>query len=326
RVPVDCSIDLEERESCPPISSPRDVDVDIQDHPHHPGAVPEDLDVLLAAASSDGLEPDAEFQTRQELSVNRADHSEVPALATGLQSNDPQAAQKSPNSVSLRPCPEGYLEFSHVEIRNPLEETTSSIETMEITTNHPSATCCHSKDTSRAWCLDGLILSIDIRHANFPICLGKSSFHVFDGQVILTLTTVLGPVEAFLSQKTAPSTIGNKKRKKPSNPVAAAAAAPLSSEQKQYLLELRDRGHTWNEIVAKFPGRKKGTLQAIYYTKVKELCNPTSRRERCPRRSTPTTRSSQSRSRTRGTAVRLECRTENELGYSQYCLRSRGVR
>lgn len=81
------------------------------------------------------------------------------------------------------------------------------------------------------WCLDGLILSIDIQNADFPISLGKSSFHVFGNQVIQILTVIHGLVEAFLSQKTAPSTKVNKKKQKFSYPAAAvAAAAPLSSK------------------------------------------------------------------------------------------------
>jgi hypothetical protein len=330
---MDCVINLDELESCPPVSPPPEFNMDVQDPLQHPSAEPEDLEVLLAAVPSDGLGPDAQFQTRQELGVNRDGNSVVPVHATGLRSKDPHVAPKTPNSVGFRPCPEGYLEFSHVEIRNhrPLENTTSSIETLENVTSHASSSCCHSKETSRTWCLDGSILSIDIQNADFPIGLGKSSFHVFENQVIQILTVVHGPVEAFLSQKTAPSTKVSKKKRKFSRPAAAAAAAaPLSSEQKQYLLELRDQGHTWNDIVAKFPGKKKGTLQAIYYAKVKNLRNPTSRRQRYTGRPKTATRRSQGLSRTRrntiGTGVSTVCQTENEVGYSRYSLRSRGVR
>jgi hypothetical protein len=329
RVPMDCVMDLDELETCPPLSSPREVDVDIQDPPQRPSAVPKNLDVLLAAVPSEGLESDTDFQTRQELSVNRDGRIDVPVLATELQSNDPQAPPTTPSSVGVPSFPEGYLEFSHVEIRNclPLEKTNSCIRTLETTTNQPISSCCHSRDTSGAWRLDGSILSIDVQHANFPIGVGKSSLHVLDGQVIQTFTIVHGPVEEFLPRKPAPSTKVNKKKRKFSCP---AAAAPLSSEQKQYLLELRRQGHTWNEIVAKFPGRKKGTLQAIYYTKVKEPRNPTSRRQRGTGRSKSATRSSQGRSRTPGntisTGVSTVCQTENKVGYSRYSLRSRGVR
>ncbi|GFG21133.1 hypothetical protein IFM5058_10931 [Aspergillus udagawae] len=332
-VPMDCVTDLDELESCPPVSSPPEFNMDVQDPLQHPSAEPKDLEVLLAAVPSDGLGPDAQFQTGQELGVNRDGNSVVPVHATGLRSKDPHVAPKTPNSVGFRPYPEGCLEFSHVEIRNhrPLENTTSSIETLENVTSHPSSSCCHSKETSRTWCLDGSILSIDIQNADFPIGLGKSSFHVFENQVIQILTVVHGPVEAFLSQKTAPSTKVSKKKRKFSRPAAAAAAAaPLSSEQKQYLLELRDQGHTWNDIVAKFPGKKKGTLQAIYYAKVKNLRNPTSRRQRYTGRPKKAARSSQGLSRTRGntigTGVSTVCQTENEVGYSRYSLRSRGVR
>lgn len=331
-VPMDCVINLDELESCPPVSSPPEFNMDVQDPLQHPGVEPKDLEVLLAAVPSDGLGPDVQFQTRQELGVNRDGNSVVPVHATGVRSKDPHVAPNSPNSLGFRPCPEGYLEFSHVEIRNhrPLENTTSSIETLENVTS-PSSSCCHSKETSRTWCLDGSILSIDIQNADFPIGLGKSSFHVFENQVIQILTVVHGPVEAFLSQKTAPSTKVNKKKRKFSRPAAAAAAAaPLSSEQKQYLLELRDQGHTWNDIVAKFPGRKKGTLQAIYYAKVKNLRNPTSRDQRYTGRPKSAARSSQGLSRTRGntigTGVSTVCQTENEVGYSRYSLRPRGVR
>lgn len=331
-VPMDCVINLDELESCPPVSSPPEFNMDVQDPLQHPSVEPKDLEVLLAAVPSDGLGPDIQFQTRQELRVNHDGNSVVPVHATGVQSKDPHVALNSPNSLGFRPCPEGYLEFSHVEIRNhrPLENTTSSIETLENVTS-PSSSCCHSKETSRTWCLDGSILSIDIQNADFPIGLGKSSFHVFENQVIQILTVVHGPVEAFLSQKTAPSTKVNKKKRKFSRPAAAAAAAAsLSSEQKQYLLELRDQGHTWNDIVAKFPGRKKGTLQAIYYAKVKNLRNPTSRDQRYTGRPKSAARSSQGLSRRRGntigTGVSTVCQTENEVGYSRYSLRPRGVR
>jgi hypothetical protein len=328
-VPIDCVINLNKLESCPPVSSLPECNMDVQDPLQHPSAELKDLEVLLAAMPLDGLSPDIQFQTRQELRVNCDSDSVIPVHATGVQSKDPHVALKTPNSIGFRPCPEGYLKFSHVEIRNHrlLENTTSSIETLESVTS-PSSSCCHSKETSRTWCLDGSILSIDIQNADFPIGLGKSSFHVFENQVIQTLTVVHGPVEAFLSQKTAPSTKVNKKKRKFGRP--AAAAAPLSSEQKQYLLELRDQGHTWNDIVAKFPGKKKGTLQAIYYAKVKNLCNPTSRRQRCTGRPKTATRSSQGLSRTRGNTigagVSTVCQTENEVGYSRYSLRSRGVR
>jgi hypothetical protein len=209
-----------------------------------------------------------------------------------------------------------------------LEKTNSSIRALENTTNQPISSCCHSRDTSGAWRLDGSILSIDVQHANFPIGVGKSSFHVVEGTAIQILTIVHGPVEAFSSRKPAPSTKVNKKKRKLGCP--AAAAAPLSSKQQEYLMELRNQGHTWNEIVAEFPGRKKGTLQAIYYTKVKNLRNPTSRRQRGTGRSKSATRSSQGRSRTHGntisTGVSTVCQTENEVGYSRYSLRSRGVR
>ncbi|KAJ5661909.1 uncharacterized protein N7477_009525 [Penicillium maclennaniae] len=140
---MDCVIDLDELETCPPVSSPREVDVDIQDPAQSPSGVPKDLDVLLAAVPSVGLEPDAEFQTMQELSGNRDGHSDVPVFATGLQSNDPHAAPTTPNPGSLHSFPEGYLEFSHVEIRNchPLEKTKSSIRTLENTTNQPISSC-----------------------------------------------------------------------------------------------------------------------------------------------------------------------------------------
>jgi hypothetical protein len=63
-VPIDYLIDLDKLESCLPVSSLQEVDVDIQDPPQHPSVVLKDLNVLLATVPSDGLESDAEFQTR----------------------------------------------------------------------------------------------------------------------------------------------------------------------------------------------------------------------------------------------------------------------
>ncbi|KAH3547379.1 hypothetical protein KXW20_006139 [Aspergillus fumigatus] len=294
-VPMDCVINLDELESCPPVSSPPEFNMDVQDPLQHPGVEPKDLEVLLAAVPSDGLGPDVQFQTRQELGVNRDGNSVVPVHATGVRSKDPHVAPRFETIVPWR--------TPHLLLK-PWKTSPVRVPVVVIPRKP---------------------------NADFPIGLGKSSFHVFENQVIQILTVVHGPVEAFLSQKTAPSTKVNKKKRKFSRPAAAAAAAaPLSSEQKQYLLELRDQGHTWNDIVAKFPGRKKGTLQAIYYAKVKNLRNPTSRDQRYTGRPKSAARSSQGLSRTRGntigTGVSTVCQTENEVGYSRYSLRPRGVR
>ncbi|KAF7166568.1 hypothetical protein CNMCM6106_002343 [Aspergillus hiratsukae] len=310
---MDCAINLSELESGRILPSPREVNLDVQDALQSTEGAPNDPDVLLAAVPSDESEHDTQVQPRQEPSLTHDGSRNVPVHAIGLSLSD-QAAP---------------ISHSHAEIRNcrPLEETRSSVEILENTANIPGSSCCHPRSAGRSWRLDGSILSIDLQHAEFPIGVGKSSFHVFDGQVIQTLTVVHGPYERLLPQKPASSTKTSTKKRKLS--CSAAAAGPLSSEQKQYLLELKDQGYTWNEIVAKFPGRKKGTLQAIFYTKLKNLRNPASRHRHGTKRSPLATRSSGGRSHTQantiGSGAGLELRTENEPGLSRYSLRSREV-
>ena len=49
---------------------------------------------------------------------------------------------------------------------------------------------------------------------------------------------------------------------------------PLSLKEKRRLSRLREEGRTWNDIASWFPGKKKGTLQRIYYTQLKNSSNP----------------------------------------------------
>lgn len=57
-VPMDCVINLNKLESCPPVSSLLEFNIDIQDPLQHPGVEPKDLKVLLAAVPLDRLSPD----------------------------------------------------------------------------------------------------------------------------------------------------------------------------------------------------------------------------------------------------------------------------
>jgi hypothetical protein len=49
------------------------------------------------------------------------------------------------------------------------------------------------------------------------------------------------------------------------------ARGRLSLEQKQRLVRLKQDGYTWDEIVPKFPNRKRSNLQVIYTRTLKDF-------------------------------------------------------
>ncbi|KAB8227254.1 uncharacterized protein BDW43DRAFT_294602, partial [Aspergillus alliaceus] len=277
-------------------ASQRCIDMEVQDMPHNPEEAPNGVEKTLStAASTDPYEPDTQTQPSQQACFVR-DASDFPADPTELPLSSVQGPRK-------------YYEFSHVEIRNPRPSkmVSPSVETQRDTVASPVSSCHHLPTTEGPWHLNGTILSIDLRHADFPTRFGKSTFRVFGGQVIQLLTLVHGPIKAS-PPKTVPGAKISTKKRKLNRPVPSAG--PLSSEQKQCLLRLREEGYTWNEIAARFPGRKKGTLQATYYTTLKKLhpssCLPQQRSRRFP------------------TESRWSHSPSQRLGHTRYSLRSRG--
>ncbi|KAE8386904.1 hypothetical protein BDV23DRAFT_133057 [Aspergillus alliaceus] len=280
-----------------------DIDVEMQHSPHSPGEAPNDVKKTLSTvASEDSREPDTQVQPSQQPSFTRDVSSDLPADPTELPLSSVQGPRK-------------YYEFSHIEIRNPRPSIPSkmvspSVETERNTAASPVSSCHHLPATGGPWRLNGTILSIDLRHADFPTRFGKSTFRVYDGQVIQFLTLVHGPIKVSPPPKLIPGAKTSTKNRKLNRP--AATAGPLSSEQKKRLLRLREKGYTWNEIAARFPGRKKGTLQATYYTTLKKLH--------------PSTSLPQQRSRQSPSEPRRSHSPSQRLGHPRYSLRSRGVR
>ncbi|KAI9923504.1 hypothetical protein MW887_008616 [Aspergillus wentii] len=206
----------------------RDMDVKMQDAPHSPGEALNDVEEALStAASEDPREPDTQHQ---------------PSFTYDASSDFPTDPTERPLSNAQGPR-NNYVEFSRVEIRNPgpSKMASPSVETERNTVSSPVSSCHHLPTTGGPWHLDGTILSIDLRHAEFPTRFGKSTFRVFDGQVIQLLTLVHGPVKVS-PPKPIPGAKTSTKKRKLARP--AATAGPLSSEHKQCLLRLREKGYT----------------------------------------------------------------------------------
>ncbi|PYH50958.1 uncharacterized protein BO96DRAFT_202586 [Aspergillus niger CBS 101883] len=183
-----------------------------------------------------------------------------PAIDTAREGDRPISMSKSPTSTESE---KKYVEFSHVEI------STTSPRTLQpripFTKGHVvDQTCCHAPLSRGPWRLDGIILSIDIREAQrIPIRAGTSTVRVLDGQLFQTITMSLGAVDTT----SKPANFPRVTRKRG----VSAARGRLTSERKRYLVRLRDTGYSWNQISAKFPGRKKENLQAAYYRELKGL-------------------------------------------------------
>lgn len=227
---------------------------------------------------------------------------------TAREGDRPISMSKSPTSIKSE---KKYVEFSHVEISTTSPRTPQP-EISIIKGHVVDQTCCHAPLSRGPWRLDGNILSIDIREAQrIPISAGTSTFRVLDGQLFQTITMSLGAVGT--TSKPANSARITRKTG------VSAARGPLTSERKRYLVRLRDEGYTWNQISAKFPGRKKESLQAAYYRELKRL--PTRVSQRLERTSSSHTRSKESsnpESRKRCQVKRIRC--------SRYNLRCRSDR
>ncbi|BDD61469.1 hypothetical protein MAP00_006513 [Monascus purpureus] len=127
------------------------------------------------------------------------------------------------------------------------------------------------------WRLNGTTLSIDIRKAGcIPVTVGYSTYQVVDGRLFQTITLDQGDISIpVIIEGVKPHGRRMTKAIK-SDDVAASPSAPhcrpLSLKQKRRLVGLRE-GHIWNDIAGRFPGRKKGTLQRIYYAELKRFGN-----------------------------------------------------
>ncbi|ODM20290.1 hypothetical protein SI65_03343 [Aspergillus cristatus] len=168
------------------------------------------------------------------------------------------------------------VEFSHAEIRSLQEPDPNSGPEEPVTqcagsdfentnTNSPSNAHC-------PWRLSGTTLSIDIHEAeHIPIFIGYSTFWVVDGQLFQTMTLSQGNVELAPAKRPVHNLVEQdcsaENRKKTGRPPSNRGS--LSPDEKRKLVKLRDEGYTWNEIAIQFPHKKKGTLQSIYYSRLK---------------------------------------------------------
>ncbi|KAL4887788.1 hypothetical protein BDV59DRAFT_189943 [Aspergillus ambiguus] len=202
-----------------------------------------------------------------------------------------------------------YIEFSHIEISNVSTARTDRLPVLDPKEEVENPPCRHFPPNRRPWRLEGTVLSIDIREVQrLPIFAGTSSFRVLDGQLFQTITLSLGAVDSGLPPKKQPPRV-------PGQRGVSATRGPLSSKQKRYLVQLRNEGHTWNQISVKFPGRKKGTLQAAYYKELKCFPSQVSRSaQRC---------SSSRKTSNASNSLNSQSHLAKDTGDSRYYLRAR---
>ncbi|KAL2861019.1 uncharacterized protein BJX67DRAFT_317614 [Aspergillus lucknowensis] len=169
------------------------------------------------------------------------------------------ARSSSSRISSYQSCRKTVAEFSHVEIPSrPIAEVNQS--SVAITPLDRRDWSCHPSLANGPWRLDGTTLSIDLRDAErVPIFVGYSSFRVYDGKLTQSLTLFQGSADGPPVNRS----VGNP------SPPPIPARGPLSLEQKRRLVKLKQEGYTWDEIVTKFPGRKKSNLQVIYSRSLK---------------------------------------------------------
>ena len=170
--------------------------------------------------------------------------------------------------------------FSHVEIKNtqPPTAVTVPVERDGETASIEAGSFQCSSHGYGPWRLNGTTLSIDIREVGrIPMMVGYSTYQVVDSHLYQTITLNQGGISFPATSEdihTARKRHGRSMRKvkKTENvPVSPGPPGrrPLSPKQKRQLMRLRAEGHTWNDIASRFPGRKKGSLQRIYYTQLK---------------------------------------------------------
>ncbi|KAL2859799.1 uncharacterized protein BJX67DRAFT_33571 [Aspergillus lucknowensis] len=271
--------------------------------------------ILAGPCSDTGMQghASAEPTTRREPTL---DPSIV--LKDGSVASDKSApARSSARSSTYRNRRKTFAEFSHVEIPSrPVAEV--SRPSVATTPHDRRDWSCHPSLTSGPWRLDGTTLSIDLRDAErVPIFIGYSSLRVCNGQLTQSLTFFQGPAD---------SPPVNKSAGKPSPTVSARG--PLSLEQKQRLVKLKHEGYTWDQIVTKFPGRKKRNLQAMYSRSLKDFrCSGSlhDHRSRTPFSAPRSSSNDRTLAEIAGNA-RIKARRMNQVMKVSYNLRPRGSR
>ncbi|KAL4947094.1 hypothetical protein BDW69DRAFT_126120 [Aspergillus filifer] len=235
-------------------------------------------------------------------------------------SNKPTPALPSSRIPDQQCYRKTFAEFSHVEIPSrPLADANRPSDKNTSVIDQPDK-CCNPPLTNGPWRFDGKTLSIDIRDAEqIPTLIGYSTFRIFDGMLTQSLT--------FFQELARDQQI-----KKPANRAgklepSTSARRPLSSEEKQRLVQLRQQGYTWDEITSRFPGRNRRTLQAVYSRSQKDVRSLSSRHNQHPRYSPSAPRlSSDERKLGEVADARNKAGRTNQIKKSRYNLRARNNR
>ncbi|OJJ51844.1 hypothetical protein ASPSYDRAFT_96117 [Aspergillus sydowii CBS 593.65] len=272
------------------------------------------------AAAYSGM--DAQGHASAEPSTPREPIADPPIVLadTSFASDKPTPARSPLRISSHQGRRKRFAEFSHVEIpTRPLAEAHRPSVEVAPTFDQPDRSC-HPPLTNGPWRLDGTILSIDIRDAEqIPIFVGYSGFRVRDGNLTQSLTFFQGLADGSPIEK--PACMEGKR-----SPSCTSARGPLSFEQKRRLVQLKEEGYTWDEIVHEFPGRKRNTLQAICSAASKRLRSSGSIHNRRTRSSLSVHKSSLNERSLREVTgnARLKHKRTNQTKKSQYNLRARG--
>lgn len=251
--------------------------------------------------------------------------------------------QQTPLSHSSHPHPRvqpKYVEMSHVEIRNsrPMEADRHTVEDVEEASSEQIKCSCHRPLASGPWRLDGTTLSIDIREAErIPVFVGYSTFRVLDGQLFHSMTLAQGDTKSplakeprrLLHEATKQRDYGTKRARQTCKvqPMTNGRCI-LSLERRRDLMRLREEGHTWNEIASRFPGKKKGTLQSIYYTQLKNARSRTTQTNQHSSRLSPVSDNLHTRGprrSTTGLSVRTGTQSVKAIEHPRYSFRARHV-
>ncbi|KAL4862070.1 hypothetical protein BDV12DRAFT_190677 [Aspergillus spectabilis] len=230
-----------------------------------------------------------------------------------IPSDELAPARSSSRISSYQSCRKTFAEFSHVEIPSrPIAEVNRPLAA--ITPLDQGDWSCHPSLTNGRWRLDGTTLSIDLRDAEqVPIFVGYSSLRVYDGKLTQSLTFFHGPADGPPVNKSAV---------KPNPPMPARG--PLSLEQKQRLVKLKQEGYTWDESVIKFPGRKRSNLQAIYSKSLKDLHGLGSQHNHPTRHPSSVARSSSNHLAEIAGNGRIKAGRTNQVKKYRYNLRAKG--
>ncbi|KAL5041457.1 hypothetical protein BDW71DRAFT_201372 [Aspergillus fruticulosus] len=282
----------------------------------------EDSAPITDGQSESNQEPPTQERASLEPSIPREaiiDATSVIADAS-FASNKPTPSLPS-SRISDQQCyRKTFAEFSHVEIPSrPLADANRPSDKNTSVIDQPDKTC-NPPLTNGPWRFDGKTLSIDIRDAEqIPTLIGYSTFRIFDGMLTQSLT--------FFQELAMDERIKKSANRAGKFEPSTSARRPLSSEEKQRLVQLRQQGYTWDEITSRFPGRKRRALQAVYSRSQKDVRSLSSRHKQHPKYSPSAPRlSSDERNLGEVADAHNKAGRTNQIKKSRYNLRARNNR